>query len=326
MTDYIQFTGSSGAMMIRDTGSTVEFWLTSNNTTTYNYQLPWGYTVNGATGTGTFRYEKGAGWQRLGYWTVTTSQNVTFRIFDTGTSGFGGPTTFTHFIDRATVPAAPSLPIITEITSTSAFATFTDGANGGAAIDSRQLGYSTDPAVVASTFASDGSDTISPLTPGVTYYVWARTHNAKGYSAWSARASFTTLNVPDAPSTPVISNVLPTSVDLSWTTNGTGGTPITNQQIGYGTDPETPSLIISATSPKTVTGLTPGTVYYFWVRAVNSVGNGPWSAAASIRTIAGARILVGGVWKIAVPYVKVSGTWVMAVPWVKNAGIWRQTI
>jgi hypothetical protein len=41
--------------------------------------------------------------------------------------------------------------------------------------------------------------------------------------------------------------------------------------------------------------------------------------------IAGARVLVAGQWKRAVPYVKTDGTWKVAEPWVKNAGVWKKT-
>ncbi len=329
MTDYFKDTGSSGEMRITDTGTHVEFWLNSHNSTTFNHQLPWGMTVNGVTDNGReFDYSAGAGWQRLGRWAVSSSQTVTFRIFDTGTSGFGGPTTFSQFIDRATVPAAPSQPVLSSITSTSVFVTFTDGSNGGAAIDSRQIGWGTSSTTPSSTMSSDGSDTISGLTPGTTYYVWARTHNAKGFSAWSVRSTFTTTRVPDAPSTPVISNIGPTSVTASWTPNGNGGAAITGYQVSYGTSSDGTGHATTGivSSPLNISGLTPGVKYYFAVRAQNNVGFGPYSAFANATTIAGIRIKVGTVWKFAVPYVRVGGVWKLARPWTKTAGVWKETI
>lgn len=332
MTDWTMSTGSSGTMMIRDNApgqasGTVEFWLNSNNSTTFNHDLPWGYTVNGVTdNTNQFDYSAGAGWKRLGVWTVTTSQTVTFRLFDTGTSGFGGPTTFSHAISRATVPAAPGAPVIGAISSTTVGITFTDGSNGGASIDSRQIGYGTSSSAPTSTMASDGSDTVSGLTPGTLYYFWARTHNSVGYSAWSGRSQATTYRVPDAPSTPIISSVGPVSVVVSWTPNGDGGTAITGYEVGYGTSSSAPTTTVSATSPKTITGLQPGTKYYFWVRAQNSVGWSPYSASADATTIAGVRIKVGTVWKIAIPYVRDGGVWKLARPYVRTAGVWKETI
>jgi hypothetical protein len=205
--------------------------------------------------------------------------------------------------------------------------TFTDGSNGGAAIDNHQIiwGTSSDINAFTNNIGFTGSVNVTGLTPGTTYYFWGRTHNVNGWGPWSARSQMTTLNVPDPPSVPVLSNIQPTSVVVSWSANGTGGSPITGFQVGYATTPTTPTTIVAATSPKTITGLTPGSNYFFWVRAQNAIGFSAWSGFQSMQTIAGARIKVAGVYKIAVPYVKVAGVWKLAVPWVKIAGEWKQT-
>lgn len=240
MADYTRSTGNSGTMMIRDqnpggASGNVEFWLNSNNGTTFNTALPWNWIINGGSGSSTYNYPAGAGWRQLGVWNVTSSQTVRFGIGNTGTSGFGGPTNFDQFIQRATTPPAPN--------------------------------------------------------------------------------------------TPTFSNVAPTTLNVLWTPNGDGGAAITNYEIAYGTNPSTPSdTVTSATSPKAISGLTPGTTYYFKVRAQNSVGWGAYSAQASVMTIAGVRIKDGGDWKVAVPYVKDGGTWKIAVPYVKIAGVWKETI
>ena len=314
-------------MQIRDTGTRVEFWLNSHNGTTFNHDLPWGRTVNGDTNnTFELNYNAGAGWVKAGDWPLTTTQTVVFRIFDTGTSGFGGPTTFSQFIDRNTVPASPSTPAISNVGSTQVDVAFSDGGNGGLTIDSRQIGYGTSGSTPSTIISSDGSTTVTGLTPGTLYYFWARTHNSKGYSAWSARASTTTLRVPDAPNTPTISNIGPTTADVTWTPNGAGGSPITGYDIAYGTDPTgVGATVISATSPQTITGLTPGMTYYFYVRAINVVGAGPYCTPASAMTIAGIRVRDAGVWKTAIPYVKDAGVWKLAVPYVKDAGVWKGT-
>src|ERR1700742_5260417 len=93
MTDYTRSTGNSGTMMIRDTGSTIEFWINANNSTTWSDHIPWSGTVNGASVGGSWYYHPNSGWNRVGAWSVSTSQNVQFNLGNTGTSGFGGPTT-----------------------------------------------------------------------------------------------------------------------------------------------------------------------------------------------------------------------------------------
>lgn len=241
MTDYTRSTGSSGTMMIRDNApgapsGTVEMWLNSNNSTTFNHSLPWSYFVNGSySGPLTHNYNANSGWNLMGSFTISSSQTVNFSIGNTGTSGFGGPTSFDQFITRATVP--------------------------------------------------------------------------------------------DAPSNPTFTNVGPVSVGVNWTPNGNGGASIDNYEVGYALTNSTPtSFVTSTTSPKIVTGLTPGTVYYFWVRAHNSVGWGAYSGPVAQQTIAGVRFNDGGTWKIAIPYVKNGGVWKLVRPYVKIGGIWKETI
>jgi len=200
MTDWTKSTGSTGTMMIRDTGTYVEFWLKAGPQT-FNYQLPWAYVVNGVTsGWKSFRFVTGGSWQRLGRWNVTYSQTVTFKLGNTGTVGLGGPTTFSHAISRSRVPAAPTFVELTNITHNSAFILFTDGANNGASIDSRQIGYGTSETAPQKTVSFSGGfnpwgATITGLTPGVRHYFWGRTHNSRGWGPWSQRFGFNTNSV-----------------------------------------------------------------------------------------------------------------------------------
>jgi hypothetical protein len=329
MTDWTKTTNNgSGKMMIRDTGTDVEFWFKAGYSDNWYNGLQFSYTANGSTTNKSINYPTGADWYKVGERTVTTEQTVTFRLLtDTSISGIGTSTTFSHAIDRASVPSAPSRPVISSIKSTSFVATFSDGSNGGASINSRQIAYSpTSDRGDGDVVSSDGSTTISGLSTGTKYWIWARTHNSEGYSAWSSAATATTLKVPEAPSTPLLSSVTATSVDVAFMANGNGGSPIIGYQIGYGTNPTTPTTTVSATSPQVVSGLTPGTVYYFFARAQSSVGWSPWSGAASTRTVAGAYIQVGSTVKLAVPYVKDGGVWKIAEPWVRNLGVWKRTI
>ncbi|QZE10598.1 hydrolase [Streptomyces phage Bilo] len=327
MTDYTKTTGTTGKMMIRDTGTDVEFWFKAGYSSDWWNGMPFNWTANGTTTSKTINYPTGADWYKVGEVRITDSQTVTFRLTDgSSSSGIGGPTSFPQFIARDTIPAKPSTPVISNITATSVYVTFSDGDNGGDAIDARQIGYGTSSTSVQDTVSSDRSTTITGLSQGTTYYFWARTHNSEGWSAWSGRASAKTLKTPGAPSAPLLSSVRATSVDVAFSApSDTGGSTITGYQIGYGTSSSAPASTVSATSPQVVTGLNPGTVYYFWVRARNSVGWGAWSAYRSIRTVAGAYIRVGAEMKLAVPYVKVGGVWKIAEPWIRNVGVWKRS-
>lgn len=114
MVDYLKTVGSynDSYMMIRDLGQTVEFWVQANTSMTYHQSLPYGWTVNGSSGSSTapYNYPWPGGnlntrgpWVRLRSFNVAYSQNVTFNLGRTGVVGFQGPHTFTRHIERATV-------------------------------------------------------------------------------------------------------------------------------------------------------------------------------------------------------------------------------
>lgn len=326
MTDYTKATGSSGTMMIRDTGSTVEFWLKAGSST-FAYDLSWGYYVNGAWSSyRDFSFQSGGAYQKLGSVSVTTDQTVGFRIADSGTSGLGGPTTFTISVDRTSAPGTPAAWSIEQIADTWVQGDTDSMPNGGLAIDLIQVRYDDSSTAASPAYANDtnldGYFNITGLLRGKTYYFWVRTHNAKGYSPWSARTQATTHNFPPAPDPVVVSEVKQTSAKILFAGNGDGGSPILEWQTGYGTDPTTPQFSVSTYST-TLTGLQPGQVYYFWARGRNKYGWGAYSARTSATLLAGAWVDVAGVKKRAVPYVRTGGVWKVAEGWGKIAGLWK---
>lgn len=327
MTDWTKTTGSTGTMMIRDTGSSVEFWFKAGYSNDWYNGLDFSYTVDGDTTNKSINYPTGADWYKVGSDTATYNQTVTFKLLtDTNITGIGGPTTFTHSVTRDTVPGKPGTPTISGIKATSMVVSFKDGSNGGDSIDSRQIRYDDNSSFSSpTTVSSDGSTTISGLTTNKTYYFQARCHNSVGWGAWSATASAKTLAVPTAPSAPLLSSVTATSVDVSWTDNSNGGSSITAHQVGWGTSSSAPTSSEGASSPHVIDGLIPGTTYYIFVRAQNAVGWSAWSKPTSMRTVAGAYILIGNTWKLAVPYVNVGGTWKLAEAWGRSAGVWSRT-
>lgn len=330
MTDYTKSTGSSGTMMIRDTAGKVQFWLRAGSAT-FNHNLLYGYTVNGVTdNTNRFDFDSGGAWQMLRQWTVSSSQTVTFRLGDSGTSGLGGPTSFSQAINRDTVPDEPSACRASLITATSVVIKFSDPAdNGGDAIDLREIVYrkTTDAADDLTHVSSwDRDSTITGLSPGTAYYFWARVHNSVGYSTYGPRITVTTLDDPDPPGVVSFSEITQTSVRTKFIDGDTNGTAILERQVGYALVSGLPTTLKTYTNPSTVvTGLSPATKYYFRSRTRNSVGWSNWGPITSFTTLAGVRINVGGVWKTAIPYVRVGGVWKVARPWGRQFGYWEES-
>jgi hypothetical protein len=324
MADYTVDIGGSSTMMIRDTGSDVEFWFRTGDQT-WNNEQPWSYYANGSSsGTREFRLLRGGNWQKFGEVRVTYDQNVSFTIYNTG---LGFPTyTFTHAINRSSVPPAPLMKSATAVSSSSIRVVFSGTGTGGSPILQWQIGYGTNSSGPSSTVTSDGDTVVGGFSSGQRVFFWARGRNALGWSAWSARREATTWRVPSAPNPVTFSQLTQVSVRTQFTDGSNGGTAIVERQLGYGLSSSGPTDYAgNLNGVNTLTGLDPGKTYYFWARNRNSVGWGPWSARSQVNLIAGARVKVGTTWKRAVPYVRVNGVWKVARPWVRNAGVWKGT-
>lgn len=139
---------------------------------------------------------------------------------------------------------------------------------------------------------------------------------------------------PSPPGTPTVKNNLPTSLTLSWPPSAdNAGSPIDGYLLRYWPNPSGSGPYIDHSqqnnTSRTVTGLQPGKEYRFVVYAHNAAadnaGYSNVSGALVVRTRAGVRIKVDGVWKLAIPYLKVDGAWKMAIPYVKDNNTWKMT-
>ncbi len=88
-----------------------------------------------------------------------------------------------------------------------------------------------------------------------------------------------------SPTALVASNVTTSSVDLTWTENGTA----TDWEISYGTgtfNPNSGTIVSVTTNPATVTGLLPSTAYKFYVRSNCSASDSSnWFGPISVTTL-----------------------------------------
>ena len=134
---------------------------------------------------------------------------------------------------------------------------------------------------------------------------------------------------PTIPGTPVASEILPTSMRLSWTApTDVRGSAIDHYLLkryetidGTGTSVDNIANDLS----RVITGLLPGKTYSWRVYAHNGSAGGysPSSDVLTVATLAPVWVKVGGIWKYGIPYVKVAGEWKVGLPFVKKDGNWK---
>jgi len=84
---------------------------------------------------------------------------------------------------------------------------------------------------------------------------------------------------------PVITSTGETSISVDRDdTTFAGSSTITSYDLRWSTDQTNWTLVTGISDPETVSGLTSETTYYVQTRALNAVGAGPWSIAASVQT------------------------------------------
>ena len=257
--------------------------------------------------------------------------SIRFRLSTSSMGVLGASSAEFDYPLPARTPVVPTWPgtNVDSITSSSArILVYPPGSNGGAGIDGYEAYILTNNYwpnagghVVGSW--SGGTGTGTGLARATMYFYTARAHNAAGWSPWSTMGSFRTLaTVPDAPGAAALSSIAQSTVVTVFNGNSNGGAAITRWELGYGTSPTTPQTVVTSPGTLTITGLTPGTGYYFWSRGVNSIGTGPWSVRSTATTLPGVHLRVSGVWVSANPHNRVAGAWVGSRTHGRISGAW----
>jgi uncharacterized protein YgiM (DUF1202 family) len=194
---------------------------------------------------------------------------------------------------------APGAPTLSNASAGNTQVTLTWTApsdNGGVALSGYKVYYGTTNVIGAASSTSllGGSltgTTITGLTNGTPYYFWVAAVNSVGEGGPSASNTATptaTVTVPGAP-TLTSATAGNTQVTLVWAAPADIGS---SALTGYKFYVNTVNTFATATGTSvfggsltgtTVTGLSNGTTYYFWVAAVNGTGEG--AASTSLNAI-----------------------------------------
>jgi RHS repeat-associated protein len=130
------------------------------------------------------------------------------------------------------------------------------------------------------------SQELSGLTPGTLYYYRVKSRDAAGNLATSAEFTFTT--VPLDTTEPIISNVAAgattTTATITWTTNENSDSQVVyGPTQTYGQSTTLNPTLVTAHS-QGLSGLTPGTLYYYRVKSRDAAGNLATSAEFTFTT------------------------------------------
>lgn len=133
-------------------------------------------------------------------------------------------------------------------------------------------------------------------------------------------------NPPPAPTGLTLDNITRNSMRYRFQSNGDGGSPIIRFQFQYSTTPGFTtgnSAWITSNGTSTVTGLKPGTRYYFRSQAVNAAGTSPSSNVLNSRTLSGAWISDGTQWLPADVLISDGTQWLPANVDISDGTTWR---
>ena len=188
---------------------------------------------------------------------------------------------------KEAIKTAPTVSIsaATNITATSASAGGDITADGGATITAKGICWSTNQSPTTSdSKTSNGSGTgsftgsLTGLTPGATYNIRAYAINSVG-TGYSSQSTFTTPALAPVLTTTDLSAITATTATSGGNITNDGGSPVTARGVCWSKN-QNPTIADTKTTDGTgtgsftsaITGLTPGTTYYFRTYATNSIG------------------------------------------------------
>jgi uncharacterized lipoprotein YddW (UPF0748 family) len=247
------------------------------------------HTIDYAGGSTTVQVNQtanGGKWNALGSYqfNANTPYSVVINDIFLGTVVIADAIKWSYVIQP---PAAPSGLTATAVSSSQINLSWTDNASNERNYIVARATTSGGPYTdIATLGVNVTSYTDTGLNPATTYYYVVRASNSAGTSANSNQASATTVSaVPAAPSNLTATSVSSSQINLSWTDNSTNESNFVVARSTTSGGPYTDIATLAAnTTSYSDTGLTPGTTYYYVVRATNAGGASANSNQASATT------------------------------------------
>ena len=240
---------------ITATTATVNWGSATGTVTSYSYSLNGAAFINVGTS------------QTVTLTGLSSGSSYAVQVYATNASGNG-------VVSSAALippPPPPGVPAYTNITATSATATWSAAASATA------YSYTIDGGTTWTNVGASLSANLVGLSGANIYYFQVRGSNAGG-SGTANFAYFDTL--PAAPGSVTISNILATSATASWS-----AVPGVVTSYAYSTNGGSTWTNVGKVVTVSVTGLTPGANYNVQIHAIDVTGYGAAAASASFPTI-----------------------------------------
>ena len=239
-----------------------------------------GYTVEwkAAGGNATTVAASGTSWEHTG---VTAGTSYEYRVRATNAIGDGAWSNSTS-AQANTAPAK-----ITDLTATAGATVqlFWSAPNdGGSAITGYTVEWKAAGGNATTVPVSGTSWEHTGVTPGTLYEYRVRAANSVGDGPWSDTASAQASAAVPAQITDLAA-VAGTTIQLSWSAPNDGGSAITGYTVEWKASGGNATTVAVSGTSWTHSGVTPGTLYEYRVRATNAIGDGAWSNSTSATAV-----------------------------------------
>lgn len=202
-----------------------------------------------------------------------------------GNSSYTSTANATTQAPPATIPAAPSNPSASAVSSTQINFSWTDNSNNETGFRIERSPNNSTWAEITTVGANITSYQNTGLTASTLYYYRVRAYNGAGNSAYTSSVNATTqappVTIPTAPSNPAASAVSSTQINFSWADNSNNETGFRIERSPNNSTWTEITTVGSNITSYQNTGLTASTLYYYRVRAYNGAGNSGYTSSVN---------------------------------------------